>query len=455
MSVSIRTIVKKLISGSDRTAIVKKNILGSLAIKGLSILASLVLVPITIKLLNQEKYGIWMTIFSIVSWFNMMDLGIGNGFRNKFAEALAIGNKLLAKEYMQTFYSAMAVIACCLFVLYSIIHPFLNWRHILNLPSLFDENINLIVWSVFALLFVQLYIKNISTILLSLQKTTTSNLLSLLGNIGALLLIFILQRLRLVSLFSIALAFMIAPILVFLISTVIVFNGQLKEYKPKLVALPKKKYLDDLIVLGLKFFFIQLTTIVLFSSSNILITQLYGPAEVTPYNVAFRLFSSVQVVFTIIVTPFWSAFTEANAQNDYGWIQKAIHKLFTVWGLFSIGIILLWGLSPYLFKIWVGSDICIPIGLSLQFAFFVIISTLSSIYSFYLGGIGKLSMSLYGAIFQFIITIPLAIFLAKGLNFNTTGIIMAINISLLIPILFLALQTSKNIHHNAHGIWNK
>lgn len=59
-------IFKYFLVGSERTINIKKNILGSFGIKGLAMLTSFVLVPYTISLLNQEKYGIWITIFSIV-----------------------------------------------------------------------------------------------------------------------------------------------------------------------------------------------------------------------------------------------------------------------------------------------------------------------------------------------------------------------------------------------------
>lgn len=448
-------LIQKFFTGSERTMVVKKNILGSFGIKGLSILTSLILVPFTIQLLNQEKYGIWMTIFSIVSWFNMMDIGIGNGFRNKFAEAVAVNNKNLAREYVQTFYSSMGIIATGFFVLFTLINPFLNWHAILNLPNDFNENISFIVWTVFGLFCLQLYLKNISTLLLSIQKTTYSNALLLYANIGALFLIFILQQLGLISLFSIAVAFMISPIIVFFTSTVLAFTGSLKQYKPVLFSLPSRKYFKDLVGLGLKFFFIQITAIVMYSASNLIITQLYGPADVTPYNVAFRLYSSVQVVFSIIVTPFWSAFTEANAINDHTWIKRSINKLMLVWALFSIGVFGLWLVSPFIFRMWVGSDVIITSSLSLQFALFVVINSWTSIFSFFVAGIGRITVSLYGAVIQLIVNIPLAILLAKYLNLNTTGVILATNINLMIPALLLAWQTKKIINNNAYGIWNK
>ncbi len=448
-------ISKYLFAGSERTIVVKRNILGSFGIKSLSILTSFILVPFTIHLLDKEKYGIWITIFSIVTWFNMMDIGLGNGFRNKFAEAMAMNKKNLAKAYVQTLYSSMLIIAGALLIIFFSINHFLNWHHILNIPPNFDENINLITGAVFVLFCAQLVLKNISTILLSLQKTTFSNSLLFLGNLLALILIFLFDKFHKTSLFSIAIIFMVSPIIVFGTSTTIVFSSYLKEFKPTLFAIPRKKYFNDLMSLGIKFFLIQITTIVMFSSSSIIISQLYGPAEVTPYNVTYQLFTAAQIVFGIIITPFWTAFTEANAKEDYKWIRKSIKKLMILWSIFSIGILLLWLISPFIFRIWLGGKIIIPYHLSFQFALFAILMTWSTIFSFFVAGIGKIAISLYGAIFQCIVYIPLAIFLANDLNLNTTGIILAININLLIPVIFLSLQTKKLINKKAYGIWNR
>ena len=452
---TLRYFFENIFAGSERTKLVKKNIAGSFLIKGFSIITSLLLVPFTIHLLDQEKYGIWMTIFSIVNWFNMMDVGIGNGFRNKFAEAVALNKKDLAKEFVQTLYSSMAIISLVFILVFSFLNPFLNWHKILNLNPDFNENISLIVFVVFMLFCVQLYSKNISTILLSLQKTSLSNSFGLYANILALFFIFLLQQFNYTSLFSIAVSFMLAPIIVNVVFSIKYFTGELLQYKPKLITIPKKEYLDELVSLGLKFFFIQITTIVMFSAGNIIITQLFSPAQVTPYNVAFRLYSSVQGVFTIIVTPFWSAFTEANARKDFAWIKSSVRKLIMVWGGFSVGVFGLWLVSPFIFKIWVGSEIVIPNMLSLQFAIYVVLITWTNLFVFYINGVGKIKLQLYIAIFQLVFNIPLAIVLAKYLEFGTSGVILATNLSLLIPAILIPLQYKKIISNNAYGIWSK
>ncbi|MDO9375580.1 MAG: hypothetical protein Q7T76_14270 [Ferruginibacter sp.] len=446
---------QKIFTGSERTILVKKNIVGSLGIKGLGILTSVILVPLTIHLLDKEKYGIWITIFSIVSWFNMMDIGLGNGFRNKFAEAIALDDKYLARIYVQTLYSSMILIAGAILLFFFTISYFLNWNAILNIPPGFDEDIHVIVAVVFALFCVQLVLKNISTVLLSLQKTTFSNSLVLLGNLLTLLLIGLINKFYEPNLFSIALVFMVAPILVSGLTTVILFGKSLNAFRPAIFRLPQRIYFKALMSLGLKFFIIQITTIVMFSSSSIIITQLYGPAAVTPYNVTYQLFATVQVIFAIIMTPFWSAFTEANAKGDFGWMKNSIKKLVRIWILFSVGIIILWLISPIVFRAWLGNDIVIPRELSFQFALFSILMTWSSIFSYFLAGIGKITISLYGAIFQLLTCIPMAIFLAEGIHLKSTGIILATNINLLVPVIFLSIQTQKILNQKAYGLWNR
>jgi hypothetical protein len=68
------------LTGSERTINIKET-LDRLHKRGLGILISFQ-VPFTINLLNQEK-KIWnlVTIFSIVTWFNVMDIGLGNGLK--------------------------------------------------------------------------------------------------------------------------------------------------------------------------------------------------------------------------------------------------------------------------------------------------------------------------------------------------------------------------------------
>ena len=118
--------------GHARTLRAKKNIAASFFIKGLGIAVGLMLVPLTINYLDPTRYGIWITLSSIIGWFGFFDIGLGHGLRNKFAEALAIGKHELARAYVSTTYAILSIIIGGVLLLFYFVNPFLNWNIILN-----------------------------------------------------------------------------------------------------------------------------------------------------------------------------------------------------------------------------------------------------------------------------------------------------------------------------------
>ena len=98
----------------------------------------------------------------------------------------------------------------------------------------------------------------------------------------------------------------------------------------------------------------------LYETDNIVIIQVIGPSQVTIFNIAYKLFSVVILISSIILTPFWSAFTDAYAKNDFDWIKLTLKKMYQYfWGVCVFSIILLFS-SPLIFKIWLGSKIKVP-----------------------------------------------------------------------------------------------
>ena len=71
---------------------------------------------------------------------------------------------------------------------------------------------------------------------------------------------------------------------------------------------------------------IQVAVIVLYQTSNFIMIRYYGPESVTQYNVAYKLFFSLNMVFAIIITPVWAAVTDAIAKNEIEWVQRAFRK---------------------------------------------------------------------------------------------------------------------------------
>ena len=86
--------IKGLNKTDNRTKLLIYNSSIMLIVKGLSILLSFFILPITIGYVSSSTYGVWLTISSIISWISFFDVGINNGLLNKFAECRAINDNI-------------------------------------------------------------------------------------------------------------------------------------------------------------------------------------------------------------------------------------------------------------------------------------------------------------------------------------------------------------------------
>jgi len=89
---------------SSRSKNITKHVLLSVIYKGGHIISTFLLVPLTIEFLDTENYGVWLTLSSFIAWFSFFDIGLGNGLRNKFAEAKTRNDLELARGYVSTAY---------------------------------------------------------------------------------------------------------------------------------------------------------------------------------------------------------------------------------------------------------------------------------------------------------------------------------------------------------------
>lgn len=103
---------------NTRNKMLTTNILYSSILKIISLSTSLLIVPITINYLNNEVYGIWMTITSILFWINTFDIGLGNGMRNYLTEAISQKDYSLGKRYISTTLSLLTLIALVIGLLF-------------------------------------------------------------------------------------------------------------------------------------------------------------------------------------------------------------------------------------------------------------------------------------------------------------------------------------------------
>ena len=444
----------RLFNEDTRGSRAKKNILASLILKGGNILIGFYLVPLTLNYLNPTKYGIWLTLSSIIAWFSFFDIGLGNGLRNKFAEAVAKGNEKLARIYVSTTYAVMTIIISLMMLLFIGLKPFLDWTVILNAPKELKEELTLLVIYAFSFFCLQFVLKLITTIVTADQKPAIKNLAIFISQALSLIIILTLVKTTAGSLLYLGIAMTLSPVVVLAIFNMVLFSTTYKKYAPSF-QLIDLKYTKQLISLGFQFFAIQVSAIILFTTDNLIITQVLGPSEVTAYNIAYKYFGVGSMIFAIIISPFWSAFTEAWVKKDITWIKKVVKKLLFIWlGLLGMSAIMLIFSSSF-YKLWIGTKVTIPFSLSLWMAVFFVLQSLNTIFVHFINGVGKLRIQLLTGIYAVFLNIPVSIYLAKNLNLGSKGVIIATIISTVMSVFLHTVQYHKIINNTATGLWNK
>lgn len=412
-------------SGEKRTRIAKLNILGSILIKGVSIIVQLLLVPITLGYLSEELYGVWITLSSIIIWISFFDIGLTLGLKNKLAEALAVGDRALGKKLVSTTYATLICIFIPLCILGQFIIPQIDWCNILNIPIIYKNDVVNALKVIFGCVCIQMIFNAISSILAAYQKVALSSIFTPIGNLISLIVIFFLTKYTQPSLINLVLSVSYIPLLVLIIGNIIYFSGQLKDVRPsfKSISFPLVRQIFSL---GIGFFFLSVQYVVIFQSTNLLISYISSPIYVTQYSIAYRYLSVTLMLFGLVVNPFWPAFTDAYTKKDFNWMNRMYHKLIRFYYLSVFGLIIMLLLSPLAYKIWIGDATTIPFSMTLVVSIYLGINTWNTFQSNLLNGIGAIKTQVVVSLFGLILYIPLAIILGK--QYGAIGIVIAISI---------------------------
>uniref|UniRef100_A0A7V0Z6R2 Polysaccharide biosynthesis protein n=1 Tax=candidate division WOR-3 bacterium TaxID=2052148 RepID=A0A7V0Z6R2_UNCW3 len=413
---------------ATRTKVVKFHIIYTFVYKVLAIVLSYLLVPLTINYLNIEQYGIWMTLLSTLSWVGFFDIGLGHGLRNKLAEAVSMNDIRLAKTYVSTAFAAVTLIGLIFFLILILILPFASWNKIFNTNSISNAELLKVIFIVGFSFLLNFVLSLSNSLYYAYQEASLPSLRNILQNLIALIVIYFLIHYTSGSLFYLGICYGLSMVFSNLSLIYFFFKNHL-EVKPSI------KYVDitrlsEIASLGIKFFIIQIAALVIFATDNMIITQVLGPAEVTPYNVVFKLFSIITLAHGIMLAPLWSAYIDAYAKGDIQWIKNTLKKLNLLMIPIIIAVFILIIFARDIINIWVGPNIKYPNLLVVFMGVYTVISTWNNIYAYFINGIGKVELQMYSAIVAGAINIPLSIWFAKSLEMGISGVILGTIVSL-------------------------
>ena len=450
--------------GHERSVKAKKNIFQAIFFKGTGVLIGFLYVPLQASYLGEYKYGIFLLFVSLLEWFEELDVGIGNGLRNRFGEAVADGDTERARAYVSTAYFVLGAIFSVASIVVIIACYFIPWVAFVSksekvqgvqAASVSNNELMILAMLMFAAFAIRFVASLVYQIFYALQKAGMVDLFAMVGKVAFLIVIFLLIYFTDDSLILFGLGktftFALVPIAV----GVYYFNKAFKPYRPSL-KLASRKHFKGLFSLGMQFFLIKTSMIVIFSTNIFLISKFVGVEWVPQYDSAYKYMAVFILFFNIITNQMWSANTEAYRKGDMQWMKNAMKKINLIWLATLVAAAIMVVASPLVYKIWLQGKITTPsILLTFAIAVSVCITTWVNSYNIVINGTGKVRLQMYTWIVTAILNIPICYLFAVVFDLGIIGIILG-TIVCMIPLAVLSpIQVHKLLNKTDTGIWAK
>jgi O-antigen/teichoic acid export membrane protein len=381
----------------------------------------------------------------------LFDIGMGNGLRNKLAEAIAHNDLKLGKSYVSTTYAFLGAIFLFALLLFHCINPFINWQSLLNTKSIPRNELYLITSIVVSFVILRFIIQTVTVVDAAHGDTAKAGILQVVISGISLLLIW------LATLFTgkgnlllLAIILTGVPVIVYILYSLFVFNRKYQIFKPQIKTI-NRSHSRSLVGLSLQFFVVQITATILYSSIPFVITQLFGPKEVTQFSITNSIFSLPVMLTNLVCAPAMPFVTQAKAKGDIIWLKATLKRLTYISYLFSVGTILLVFFAGFIYKLWIGNKVIIPFNLTVSIGLYTIISLLATPYSIFINGLGKLKILTMLAPLGVTMFVGFSIFFAHLFK-DVYGISLALSLTSLVGLIVLPWQIKREFSQTNNSV---
>lgn len=421
---------------ADRYVRVAMSALSSAATQVIMIGVSLLMVPIALGYLGAERYGLWITLTSVLSIFSFADLGLGNGLLNAIGEANGKNDEKLASIYISTGFFLLSGIAIVLALVGLVVNLVMNpdWGSFFNLKSdlaAMEADTTIVV--LFCSFILALPLSVAQRVRMGYQQGYINSVFgsagSVLGLVGVIVVVSLDSGLPWVAGSVIA-----APLVAQLLNSALLL-------KKRPWAMPRWNLFEAdkakaLLRIGVLFFILQLSSGIGFTSDNLVIANILGPEAVTSYAVPLKLFSLAPLALSFVLTPLWPAYREAVTRGDTKWVQVTLHRSIQL-GLgmnVPIAIALVCFGRPIV-ELWSGGGVTPSLDLLIGMGIFVILNGFVGPSAMLLNGLNVVLFQVICSLAMALVNISLSIVLvnAIGVAGAIYGTVIALLLCIVIP----------------------
>ena len=378
-------------------------------------------VPLTIDYLGREQYGAWVSIVGFTAWLALTDFGLGNGLTNAVTTAAGQDRPDLVRMHLSNGLVIMSAIGGVLALAAALVWRYVDWADVFGVhtPEAREE-IAPAVAVVLGVFILNMPLSMVGKVYQAYQQGRIGNYWGMSGNVLGFAALIVVTRTH-GGLVWLAAAVSATPLALSAASNLYVFVWHNPELRPhwRYADLPAMRTLGKV---GGSFLMIQVTSLMVFQTDNLVIDRFLGASHVPQYNLTYSLFTYTTLPLSVIFSYMWAAYTEAIARKDIIWVRRAfqIH----LWGgtLFAIAAsgVLITVARPFI-AWWAGEDVVPDVQLVWWMATWAVINGFTNPIACLLAAASHLKMQTVFSAFAAVVNLALSIFLVQRIG--TTGVI--------------------------------
>jgi len=416
----------------------RKILLTTLSSGGSKLLAAIIsfsMIPLTLNYLGTERFGLWMTISSVVAMLSFADLGIGSGMMNAVATAQGKDDIKEIKKKIAVGLLLLSGIALLIIAVFFSIEPLVHWGRLLNINSELASKEAVPTIAVVVFWFAISMPAGVAIkVLMGLQKGFAANFWLAAANIASLGCVLGVIHFE-GELPSLATATIAPPVVAGIIAGLYLFIKQSPHLRPQfsLLSVNDVKHLAG--TSGL-FFVLQISGLIAFQSDNLIIAHYLGPKSVAVYAVAFKLFTIPSIIMSLFLNALWPAYAEAKSRGDKEWIHKSFTRSLKLSAVIALPISVVTLIcGPWIIDQWVGKAINPTWDLLIGLFFWSLLTILGGNFAALMNGLGVIKFQTIASVAMAAVNIMLSIWLVQiiGVSGVIWGSVLSLALILYLP----------------------
>jgi O-antigen/teichoic acid export membrane protein len=408
---------------------------------------SIITVRLTFRYLGAERYGMWMTITSVVMMLVFADLGMNNGLINIVADATGKEDLRTARQATASAFWLLSVVAIAIAAAGMIAYPHVSASRLFNVHSplaMRESGPALLVFFFCFVMNVPLgIVRGTQT---GLQNAYINNLWNMLGSVSSLGALFVAIHLH-AGLPALVMSLSGPPVIITILNGTELFAWSHPQLRPD----PRdfsRAVAARLLRIGLMFFLLQASISVGMQTDNVVIAQILGAKAVAAYAVPARLFNMIVSFITMLSGSMWPAYADAMARRDGPWIQRTFRRVTLAGTSITLcATILLVLFGNRILALWIGPQMQASLMLLSVFGLQCMVFSYLQPINFLLNGIGELKSQVVCAIAMAVVNLGLSILFVKhyGIVGAVLGTLLAQLTVQVIPLTVIARKQLRKL----------